>query len=104
MTTVTPGSTVESRTAALAMFEGQVPCMFQFTEPPCPNVARWLAWFVHEENTVQCGAPEPWLVCDEHKRLIQMTSHPFWRTWHQLESTLCAACATPLRLERFETL
>ena len=99
-----PGSTVESRTAALAMFEGQVPCLFSMADPPCPKTALWLAWFVHEEYAGDCGDAEPWPACDEHKRMIQMASHPFWRTWHNLQPNPCPKCATPMRLERFEPL
>jgi hypothetical protein len=104
MTMIAPGSTAESRTAALAMFEGQVPCMFQLIDPSCPHTARWLVQFVHEEATARCDRADPWPVCDEHKRMIQMSSHPFWRTWHQMAPVPCPACQSPLRLERFESL
>lgn len=104
MTTAAPGSTAESRAAALAMFEGQVPCFFQLGEPPCPQVARWLAMFAHEENTVRCGHDEPWPVCTAHKRMVEVGSHPFWRTWHQSPPLTCEPCGTPLRLDRFEPL
>src|SRR2546421_8182196 len=98
MVTEAPTSTTESRAAALAMFEGRVPCLFQLAEPSCPEVARWLAWFAHEENTVRCDTDEPWPVCDAHKKAIAMSSDPFWRTWHNSPPTLCAGCGTPLRL------
>ena len=104
MTTPVTGSTVESRRAALALFQGQVPCIFRLHEPPCPGTAGWLSWFVHEENTAVCDLSEPWPVCDEHKRIITMISDPFWRTWHQLAPIPCGQCKTPLRLERFEPL
>jgi hypothetical protein len=99
-----PGSTVESRAAALAMFEGQVPCLFQLAEPSCPDTAAWLAWFAHEENTASCSSNEPWLLCEAHKKMVQTTSHPFWRTWHQTPPLICEPCGTPLRLDRFEPL
>ena len=99
-----PGSTTESRAAALAMFEGNVPCFFSFGEPPCLAVARHLAFHVHEENTMPCGHDEPWPVCDEHKQALQAVSNPFWRTWHQMQPMLCSKCKTPLRLDRFEPL
>lgn len=98
------GSTVESRTAALSMFEGNVPCFFSMADPSCPKTALWLASFDHEENAGHCGDVDPWPVCDEHKRIIQMASHPFWRTWHQLKPILCGGCGTPTRLGRFEAL
>lgn len=103
MTTVT-GSTVESRAAALAMFEGQVPCFFSLADPSCPSTAGWLAYFAHEENTARCDWCGPWPVCAEHRRIIDMMSRPFWRTWHQLEPMPCESCGTPLRLDRFEAL
>lgn len=99
-----PGSTAESRAAALAMFEGNVPCVFRVAEPPCPGTAGWLAWFVHEENTADCDWDEPWPVCGEHKRSIQISSEPFFRTWHQLEPIPCGKCGTPVRLHRFEPI
>lgn len=99
-----PGSTTESRTAALAMFEGQVPCVFSLVDPSCPELARWLAWFVHEENTAVCDRDEPWLLCDGHKRILQASSHPFWRTWNRLQPLPCDACGTPLRVSRFDPL
>jgi hypothetical protein len=103
MTVIAPAGTAESRAAALAMFEGQVPCLLQLADPSCPDRARWLAWFAHEENTVSCEAsPAP--VCDAHRRGLQAASHPFWRTWHQMPPVLCDLCGTPLRLERFEPL
>ena len=89
------------------MFQGQVPCVFQLADPSCPATAKWLAWFVHEENTARCGWNEPWPVCDEHKRLIHGSSHPFWRTWYQSQAVgcpACPACGTPLRLEKFEPI
>lgn len=99
----TPVSTPESRTAALSMFKGQVPCVFQLTEPPCADAAAWLAWLAHEENTVSCEA-SPLPVCDTHRKAIQSVSHPFWRTWYQLAPALCDRCGTPVRAERFEPL
>lgn len=99
-----PGSTAESRAAALAMFEGNVPCFFSFADPPCHAVARHLAFHVHEENTAQCGYDEPWPVCDEHKQTLQTVSNPFWRTWHQMQPVACPTCKTPLRLHRFEPI
>lgn len=99
----TPVSTTESRTAALSMFKGQVPCVFQLAEPTCPSTAGWLAWFTHEENTVTCE-DVPWPVCGDHRKTIQAASHPFWRTWNQMRPVLCDQCGTPLRLERFEPL
>lgn len=104
MTSPVTGSTTDSRAAALSMFQGDVPCLFSLGEPPCPNMARHLAWFVHEMNSVRCEENEPWPVCDDHKRGLRMISHPFWRTWHQMEPTLCGTCETPLKLERFEVL
>jgi hypothetical protein len=104
MTAIAPASTTESRAAALAMFAGQVPCVLQLADPPCPNAARWLAVFTHEENTATCGGDEPQPVCDEHKRAVQMGSHPFWRTWNNSPPLLCDWCQTPLRLDRFESL
>lgn len=104
MTAMTPTGTAESRAAALAMFEGQVPCLLQLADPPCPEVARWLAWFAHEENQAStCDAP-PAPVCDTHRKGLQASSHPFWRTWHQMPPILCDLCGTPLRLERFDAL
>jgi hypothetical protein len=95
---------VESRTAALSMFEGQVPCIMSMADPECLKAALWLAWFDHEENLGHCGDADPWPVCDEHRRMVQMASHPFWRTWHNLQSIPCGKCQTPLRLERVEPL
>lgn len=69
-----PASTTESRAAALAMFEGQVPCLFQLTDPSCAAAARWVVYFAHEENTVRCDREDPWPVCDEHKKLVQASS------------------------------
>ena len=86
------------------MFEGQVPCFFSLAEPSCPNTARWLASFVHEESTARCEWGEPWPLCDEHKQVVQAMSHPFWRTWHQVPPTLCVKCESPLRLERLDPL
>jgi hypothetical protein len=99
-----PGSTVESRTAALAMFEGSVPCFFSMSDLECAQTALWLAFFGHEENVGSCGDAEPWPLCGEHKRLVQMCGVPFWRTWHNLQPTPCGRCGTPLRAERFEPL
>jgi hypothetical protein len=104
MTTPVTGSTVDSRAAALALFEGSVPCIFQVGDPPCHATARWLALLAHEESTAVCDYDEPWPVCDEHKRALAMISHPFWRTWHQMQPNLCGKCQTPLRVERFEPL
>jgi len=104
MTTVTPGSTADSRAAALALFEGHVPCFFSLTDPPCPEAAGHLAYLVHEESTANCTDADPWPVCDEHKRAMQMVSHPFWRTWHQMTPTRCHKCGTSLRVKRFEAL
>jgi hypothetical protein len=105
MTTPVTGSTVDSRAAALALFEGQVPCFFSLADPPaCPATARHLAFLAHEENTSACDYDEPWPVCEEHKRLLQMASHPFWRTWRQSPPIQCRNCGTPLRIERFEAL
>jgi hypothetical protein len=84
------------------MFEGQVPCLFQLTDPSCPAAARWVVYFAHEENTARCDSDEPWPVCDEHKRIVQASSHPFWRTWHNSPPVMCPQCGTPLRPERFE--
>jgi hypothetical protein len=99
VTTATPGSTAESRTAALAMFEGNVPCLFQLTDPSCPETAKWLAAFIHEENTARCdGASLLWPVCDTHKKMIQVSSHPFWRMWHTMKPVNCDQCGTPIRL------
>lgn len=86
------------------MFEGQVPCLFSLGDPPCPELARWLAWFVHEENTARCDYDDPWLVCDAHKRMVTAGSDPFWRTWKRIQPLLCDACGTPVRLDRFEPL
>lgn len=99
-----PGSTAESRSAALTMFEGQVPCVMRFSDPPCPQTAQWIVFFAHEENLTSCDSPEPVPVCDEHKRALQMAAEPFWRTWHQMQPTLCGKCQTPMRVERFEPL
>lgn len=104
MTMPATGSTTESRAAALAMFEGAVPCIFQLTEPACPETAAWLAWFAHEENAVRCGRDDPWPVCGTHKKMIQTASHPFWRTWNQMPPILHDPCGSPLRLERFDPL
>jgi hypothetical protein len=104
MTTPVTGSTPESRAAALAMFEGQIPCVMQFAEPSCPETARWLAWFVHEENTSRCEHSEPQPLCDTHRKMIATATHPFWRTWHRTPPVLCDQCETPLRLERFDPL
>jgi len=104
MTSAAAGSTVESRTAALAMFEGHVPCFFSMADPPCADTAKWLALFDHEENTGTCGSAEPWPVCNMHRQAITFASHPFWRTWHAMEPLLCGKCSTPVRLERFEAL
>lgn len=104
MSVTAPASTTESRAAALAMFEGQVPCALSLADPPCPNAARWLACFAHEETAGACGHEEPQPVCDEHKRQLQAASHPFWRTWWNLPPVLCDRCGTPLRLDRFEPL
>jgi len=86
------------------MFEGQVPCLFQLHDPSCAAAARWLAWFAHEENTARCESDEPWPVCDEHRRLLQRGSIPFWRTWWKTQPVMCPYCGTPLRLDRFESL
>jgi hypothetical protein len=99
-----PASTTESRAAALAMFEGQVPCLFQLTDPSCAATARWVAYFAHEVITVRCDREDPWLLCDEHKKLVWASSHPFWRTWHNTRPVLCPGCGTPLRPERFEPI
>lgn len=99
-----PVSTPESRAAALSVFQGQVPCVFQLTDPSCPNAAAWLGWLAHEENTARCDRDEPLLLCDTHKKAIAASSHPFWRTWHALPPMLCDRCKTPLRLDRFEPL
>jgi hypothetical protein len=105
MTTATPGSTTESLTAALAMFEGHVPCIFQLTDPSCAGTAKWIASFVHEENTARCGGGNlQWPVCDTHKRMIQVSSHPFWRTWHRMDPVLCDRCGTPVRLDRIDQI
>jgi len=104
VTVTAPASTAESRAAALTMFEGRVPCLFHLADPACAAVARWLAWFAHEENTARCESDEPWPVCDQHKQVIQASSDPFWRTWHNMQPVLCTRCGTPLRLERFEPL
>lgn len=100
------GATTESRTAALAMFEGHVPCFFSLADPPCTDLALWLAWFVHEENSPRAAGCEasPWPVCEAHKKMVAMATHPFWRTWHRMPPTLCDQCETPLRLERFDPL
>jgi hypothetical protein len=99
-----PRSTVESRAAALLMFAGNIPCILQFADPPCPKQARWIAWFTHEENNTECGYDEPQLVCDDHKRVIQKISHPFWRTWLNLDPIQCDDCGSPLRLDRLEPI
>lgn len=106
MTTPAIRSTTGPQAAALAMFEGQVPCFFSLGDPSCPEAARFLAWFAHEENDSKAAGCEvaPWPVCEQHRRAIQMSSHPFWRTWHQLPPMICDDCGTPLRLERFDPL
>lgn len=106
MTTPATRTPTDPQAAALAMFQGQVPCFFSLVDPACPETALYLTWFVHEENDPEaagCEAP-PWPVCDGHRRAIQTSSHPFWRTWHQLEPVRCDQCGTPLRLERFDPL
>jgi hypothetical protein len=95
---------VESRRAALALFEGQVPCFLKVAEPSCPAVAPHLAILAHEEASARCDYDEPLLTCGEHKRVLAMMSDAFWRTWHNLRPTLCGKCGTPLRVERFEPL
>lgn len=105
MTTAAQGqSTTDSRTMALAMFEGQVPCTLQFADPSCPKTARWLACTVHEENTTPCDYEEPMLLCDEHKAVMQRALAPFWRMWHNLPPIHCIRCETPIRLDRFEAI
>jgi hypothetical protein len=86
------------------MFEGQVPCALQLADPPCPDVARWLVFPAHEENTGTCGHEEPHPVCDEHKKALQAGSHPFWRTWYGTPPVPCDRCGTPVRFDRFEPL
>jgi hypothetical protein len=101
----TPGSTTESRTAALAMFEGHVPCIYQFNEPSCEETAKWIASFVHEENVKRCDdANLKWPVCDTHKKMIQAASHPFWRTWRHMRPIPCDRCRTPVRLDRIDQI
>ena len=94
---------MESRRAALSLFEGQVPCFLKIAEPSCQALATHLAFLVHEERGA-CGRDEPLPVCEEHRRTLAMMGDPFWRTWHDLAPTLCGMCATPLRVERFEPL
>lgn len=64
--------------------------MLQLGDPSCPNAAR--------------GGDEHQPACDEHKKLVQMGSHPFWRTWNNSPPVLCDRCGTPLRLQGFEPL
>lgn len=104
MTMPVTGSTVDSRRAALALFEGHVPCFFSVADPYCPETARHLAFLVHEESQTVCDYDEPWPVCDEHRRVLAMMSDPFWRTWHQMPPSLCGRCRAPWRVERFEPL
>ena len=105
MTDVTQqtGGTPASRTAALTMFAGNVPCMFSLNDPACLIPAAWLAQFVHEENSA-CHHDEPWSVCDTHKKQVQTVSHPFWRVWSNLQPIPCPACTSPLRLDRFDPI
>jgi hypothetical protein len=102
--TQAPVSTTASRAAALTMFAGNVPCVFSLSEPSCPNPARWLALFAHEENTTGCEHDEPWPVCETHKKQIQIISHPFWRVWNNLQPIPCTSCQSPLRLNRFDPI
>jgi hypothetical protein len=98
-------STTDSRTMALAMFEGQVPCSLQFFDPPCPKNAAWLAHFDHEENTVaDCPGLDSMLLCVEHKQVIATAHHPFWRLWHNTPAVLCDHCGTPLRIGTIEAI
>ena len=103
MTLAANQSTPESRAAALAMFEHQVPCFAQHTEAGCEQTAKWLAFFAHEESQ-PCGFDEPLPACDEHQRLLQQVSSPFWRVWYQMEPILCGGCGKPIRLDRFEAI
>jgi hypothetical protein len=102
--TAAPAGTTESRAAALALFTGQVPCLFSLTDPSCPATAQWVAHFAHEVRAAQCDRDDPWPLCDEHKRLVQAIGHPFWRTWHNMPPVECAGCGTPLRADRFEPI
>jgi hypothetical protein len=101
--TAQPASTVASRTAALTMFAGNVPCLFSLHDPPCQQQALWLALFAHEE-TADCGRDEPWPGCEVHKKQIQTISHPFWRVWNNLQPIPCPGCQSPLRLSRFDPI
>lgn len=101
----TPGSTTESRAAALTMFEGSVPCLFQLADPSCLETAKWIASFTHEENTVRCdGGHLQWPACDTHKQMVQTSSQPFWRTWYRMNPVNCDQCGTPVRLDRIELI
>jgi len=104
MTAQEQTGTAASREAALTMFAGNVPCMFSRHEPACAETARWLALFVHEENTAGCGYDEPWPACDGHKKQIETISHPFWRVWNNMSPVPCPGCQSPLRLDRFDPI
>jgi hypothetical protein len=103
MTAQAPASTPATRSAALTMFAGNVPCMFALQDPSCAAPALWLALFAHEENA-SCAHDEPWPVCDTHRKLIQTISHPFWRVWSNLQPIPCPGCQSPLRLDRFDPI
>lgn len=104
MTTTIPHGLSETRAMALAMFEHQVPCFFQLADPACSQVAKWLAFFEHEEQADGCDGMDPWPLCDEHRRAVAMASSPFWRMWMNLPSSPCAKCETPVRVARMEGL
>lgn len=100
-------SSEATRAAALTMFADQIPCFFQLVDPSCPNLAAWMAYHVHEENTERataCGEIEPWPVCDEHRAVVQRANSPFWRVWFALKPTSCGHCHSPIRLDRIEAL
>lgn len=96
-------ATVETRALALEMFKGNVPCYFAMHDPPCPNAAAWVVYFRHlaEED---CGGQPPFPVCDEHRRLMEQVTHPFWRAWLNTEPVTCEGCGEEVTIDRFEAI
>ncbi|SOE25657.1 hypothetical protein [Streptomyces sp. OK228] len=98
-----PIATADTRALALEMFKDNVPCFFALEDPPCPNAAAWVVYFRHLAD-VDCNAQPPFPVCPEHRRLIERTTHPFWRAWLNTQPVPCEGCGEELAIDRFEAI
>lgn len=97
--------TPDSIRAALSMYQGEVPCFMSLADPPCPHPAAFVIYFEHEENAAddcRCDPPVP--ACPDHTVVFRQASHPFWRTWMNMEPSRCGLCGIATRVSKIERI